>query len=276
MRNDSLKLVELPAPVSRRQMMTLGIVGLTWLLVPGREVRADWQTLGEKLAEELQKHGEDFLLNGIPQMARSALDEAFVSGIRNPVLAGLSGATPEERQHIGLALDEVQDIQGDVIQNWTSRMMRGGNIMDSLKQSVDARLKLDQPTFQYPFDSGFSFEVGIPKPSTSQTPLEMLENLRLDRPVIDPTKLSLSWDVFDFQSNSDFDRLRVRGSVKADNFLDSSFHVISPAWKANASLEWTFFQNGALNSLSVQMFGEFNRQNSGDVWGASFNYTVRF
>jgi hypothetical protein len=267
--------MHLHVAVSRRHVIGLGTLGLAALLFPRRDVHADSHTLREKLTLELDEFAANLIGTGVPQLARSAADEAFTTGIKDPVLSQLSGATSQERQQISLALDQVQDIVGDVTQDWTSRVIRSGNIVDTLQQSLDARLKLDQPTFQYPFNPGYNFEIGIPRPSTSQNVLEMLENLRMNKFPIDPQKLSLNWDVFNFEANSDFDRLRIRGSVSADHFFDSSFQLISPAWKAKAGLEWRFFQNGALNNLSAEVFGEFNR-NSGDVWGVLLTFRVDF
>jgi hypothetical protein len=103
----------------------------------------------------------------------------------------------------------------------------------------------------------------------------MLERLRAGEFPIDPEKLSLKWDVFDLKANSTFDSLRIRGSVEADNFFDADFQLQSPGWKAKAALDWEFIQNGALNSLSAEVFGEFNR-GGGDVWGVLFSLRFRF
>ena len=262
--------------VSRREVMTLGMAGLTWLLIPCKDVLADSHTLADQIRHELEETAENFISEGIPQIARSGLEGVFRDQVRAPVLSDLQilGASFEERTRITLALDEVQDVVGDVTEDWASRILKGGNIVDTLKLSLDARF--DQPTFPPPFNPGFEFDIGIPKPSTSQSPLDMLQRLRVGEFPIDPDKLIIKWDVFDLKATSTFDKLRLRGSVEASNFFDPDFQLKSPAWKAKATLDWDFIQNGALNNLSAEIFGEFNREGSGDVWGVLVKLQFRF
>lgn len=271
---DSSLVLAGPPTVSRRRVIAVGIAGLTWLLFPCRNVLGAWDTLGERLSREVEEMAADAVLKGVPKLARMTLDQAFTEGIKNPVLAGLSGASDQERAQLTSALGQVQGLLGDVTEDWAGRILRGGNIVDTLKQSVDARTRLEQPTFQYPYSPTYAFSVGTPTPSTSQSAIEMLENLRLGKFPIDPAKLSLNWDVFDFQANSDFDRLHITGSVKAERFFDSSFNIVSPNWQAKAGLEWRHFQNGALMMLKADISGNFNNGSSGDVWTALL--TVEF
>jgi hypothetical protein len=267
---------ETTTAVSRRQVMTIGIAGLTWLVFPCREAFSSWDTLGDQLVSEMEKFAEDLVFSQIPLQARQRFDDAFTDNIRTPVLSALSGASPPERAAISSNLGTLQDFLGDVIQDWTGRTLRGGNVLDTLNQSLELRLRLEQPTFQHSFDPGFSYELGFPKPSTTQPPLEMLQNLRNGDPVLDLTQVGLNWPVFEMHANSDFDSLGLKGSVHAERLFDSSGRLISPQWGATGTLGWTMYQNGGMNHLDVQLQGEFNKDNSGNVWTLSFGGQFMF
>lgn len=269
------------AMVSRRQLMTLGMAGLAGLLLPRRPVLADSHTLEDQLRGELEITAEHFRSEGAPQTARSRSEDAFIEEITNPVLAELPqlGATAAEIQSLRISLDQVQSKVGEITEDWASQIVNVQSLMDAFKLDLEAQTRLAQPTFPPPFFPTFNIDIGSPTPATSQTPAEMLGNLRAGGFPVNPWQISLDWNQHPLQIHAHsefFDELLMRASIEANDFLDADLNLKSPAGRVNQRVEWRFFQNGALNELTGDFLGEFNRDNSNEVVFPIVNVTFRF
>lgn len=265
--------------VSRRQVVTLGMAGLAGLLLPRRHVLADSHTLEDQLRGELEITAQHFRSEGGPQTARSRLEDAFKLEITDPVIAELPqlGATAAELNSISLSLDQVQSKVGEVTEDWASQIVTAESLMDAFKLDLGAQARLAQPTFPPPFSPQITLDPGFPTPATSQTPAEMLGNLRAGGFPVNPGQISLDWVQRPLQIHAHselFDELFMRASIEANDFLDLDLNPRSPAGRVNERVEWRFFQNGAPNELIGDFLGEFNSNEV--VFPGFIIITVRF
>ena len=263
--------------MSRRRVAALSLGGVASLLLPARAVRGDSHTLAARLRRELKELSTDLATKEIPRFARSVVEDVFDEKVAEPAKKDLLSLSPtfQEERRIDEALDMTKLRIGDLTETFTAALLRGDDVLDTLRQSADVSSRLDQPTFQYPFTPEFSYDVGTPTPSTSQSAADMLQTLREGDFPVDPSQLSVKWDFIDLTASTEFDRVRFTASVEADDFLDRSFNIVPPNWKAEARLSWRMFQNGAVNELNAAFRGEFPRDED-DVWTLLISGRFRF
>lgn len=265
------QVLVLPHP--RRVFVEGGCALAAWLLVPGARVHASNHRLIDRFfaqMDDLFSRVEPIVNQAVqdaPVYGRRAVENAFESRVIGPLTQELAAqqppADPLLRDAVQQALQVGKGFVGDAAQETLSGLLDRQTfrqIFSSWTGKNSARF--GQPSFHYAGPTGFDIDPPkLPSVSTSQPLSDMLGRARDRQFPVRFGDISLSWKPFSARLASRYDVLSVSTDIEARQFLEDTdstiprFSLRRGNISVGGQVNWTCYQNGAINHLSVGLGG---------------------